>query len=125
MSEMTFMISNLDELKKASLSITGPIALYIDRDYLDPEERTGTFDPTPDLEEVHFCYNKVRGVIAFVDEDIMYVIPYCEKVEKIIKSSGYKLDSYLKVPFIYDDTPLLESEKWENLKRWAESERSC
>ena len=116
---MNFDFTTLEGLKASSISIDKPIATYICLPELDPEERTNTFDPTLDLEEVHHCYRELYGIIAFVDEEeIMYAIPACRVVRTMLESNRFVLDQYLHVPFIHYDVPLLEMDKWEELLAW-------
>ena len=116
---MYYDFNILEGLKASSISIDKPIATYICLAELDPEERTNTFDPTLDFEELTHCYRELYGIIAFVDEEeIMYAIPECRVVRTMLESNRFVLAQYLHVPFIYYDVPLLEMDKWEELLAW-------
>lgn len=112
-------ITNLEELKRASISMSEPIqALYLVDD-LDPKRRIHVFDPTYDLEEVHHCFRELYGVIAFIDEEeVMYAVPACDVVREIMAKHQFIPDLYMKVPFIFYDVPLLEMDKWCRLLDW-------
>ena len=116
---MSINITTLDELKAASISIPGPISVYVNSAELPSDKRLRTFDPTYDLEEVHHCFRELLGVIAFIDEDeVMYAIPACSIVRYILNLHHFIEDHYMKVPFIYNDVPVEDDAKWSKLLAW-------
>ena len=117
-------IENLEELKKASIPIDKPIRTFFPIEGADPNIQDHVFDPTYDLEEAHHCFRELFGVIAFIDEEeVLYVIPACEIVRKILEGSNFIPDSYLRIPFIFMDVPLVNLEKWNELLDWGFEQR--
>jgi len=109
-------ITTLEELKKASIRITGPIGVRVRvrQDGKKTVEQRSIFDPRRDFEEVHFCYRSIYGITAFIEEDVMYVIPTFDEAEQILKERGFAEDLFMKVPFLFSK-PIKEEEKWNEL----------
>lgn len=115
-------ITTLEELKQAAVSISSPIKVCIDLPGIPVGLQFKNFDPTYDLEEVHHCYRELFGVIAFIDEDeVMYAIPACDAVRKIMVNNHFINDFYMRVPFIYG-YPVDDAEKWAELLAWRYEE---
>lgn len=66
-------------------------------------------------------YESNNGTIAFVSDQMLYVIPYMRKVMQILDESGFTRKS-MYVPFSNWDYPVAEKFAWEALKRTAEEQ---
>ena len=115
-----FHITTLEELKNASFPISKPIRTFFPIEGSVSDVPTYLFNPTYDLEEAHHCFREVWGVIAFIDEEeVLYAIPACDLVRRILEENSFIPDSYLKVPFIFMEFPVENMERWSDLLEWG------
>lgn len=67
-------------------------------------------------------YNTCNSVIAFVDKDVQYVIPYMRRIRSILENDGYVLNTSIYVPFSQGDYPLRDKKHWNKLKSVAKKQ---
>ena len=110
------MISTLEDLKQKAVAIKeGSIA------FRPSQNKKVVLNPkvSKDLEHC-FCSNE--GIVSFVDEGKMYVIPFMASVQNTLNVEGFKRKP-MNVPISKDEYPLDEKKKWDSLKEMVIQER--
>ena len=110
------IITTLQKLKDLSIVIDGSTMAYRPN-----ENKKVLFNPSvePKMERC-FCSN--AGIIAFVIDGKMYVIPYMASVMSVLSDEGFERKP-MYVPFSNEEYPIGQKDKWEALKRMAVTER--
>lgn len=106
------MFTTIDELKKIAFQIDGEYTVFWP--HLQTKE-TIILNIDSDLE---YGYKTNNSVIAFVNEEILYVIPYHIKIMNLLDDSGY-IQIDMHVPFSNHEYPYIQKEKeyWDFLKK--------
>lgn len=106
-------IQSTKELKDIAIQIRGTI-----RTYWPQFKKVEFYTPTVQADKVFGTNN---GVLAFVDEGVVYVIPTCRCITRLLADEGYRYES-IYVPFSNWDYPADEEQKWRGLWSRAKAE---
>lgn len=102
-------VNNMRELKEFAFGITEATEVvypqFGKKDVVNPIEKGRL--------ENKYCVN--NGIMSFVSEGIMYVVPYTEKALQILLKENFQCDG-VYVPFSNWDYPVKELKKWEDIK---------
>lgn len=104
-------IKTLDQLKEAAIAINRTFRVY---SYETNEEKTLEPNEATLLKKLEKGYRSKRGMIAFVSENTMYVIPYMNKVIEVLVENGFE-QKYMIVPFSKSNYPIEAKDQWEEL----------
>ncbi|MBP3255359.1 MAG: hypothetical protein J6M60_02570 [Clostridia bacterium] len=111
------MINTLQKLKEMAIAIhNGIIAMR------PKENKKVIFNPSVDKKMEH-CYCSNSGIVSFVADGTMYVIPYMASVMAVLNSEGFERKA-MYVPFSNDEYPIGEKKKWDSLIKLSELERA-
>lgn len=106
-------LKNLKELKELAIGITHSMPVYFPQYHLQE-----VIQPIDDATlEKGFDIN--NGIIAFVSNNIKYVIPYMDPIMEILQKEGFSYKS-MNVPFSNWDFPMEYKERWKALKEMAQ-----
>lgn len=108
-------ITSMKELKQAAIAINRNFRVY--QPQLNKEEVLQPLDKSS-LEKLEKGYRSKKGMIAFVSENVQYVIPYMRKVIEILVQNGFEKKK-MKVPFSNCDYPIEAKDHWEELIKMA------
>lgn len=110
------MIDSLQKLKDMSIAIhDGVMAIRPN------ENKKVIFNPSVDKKMEHcFCSNS--GIVSFVTDGTMYVIPYMASVMAVLNAEGFERKP-MYVPFSNDEYPVYEKKRWDALKKLSVAER--
>ena len=108
-------INSLKDLKREAICLVKPILVRWPQ---YNEERI--LEPFVGKEDEH-KYAVKNNVVAFVDNNIMYVIPYMIRVIQVLKENDFSQGN-MYVPFSQGDYPLLEKSIWFNLEYFAHNQ---
>ena len=109
-------VNNMKKLKEFAFGITEPIEVTY------PQfGKTDVIEPVNDrkLDGKYYVNN---GIMSFVSEGVMYVVPYTEKALQILLKQGFICDG-VKVPFSNWEYPTHQNERWESIKAKAYMQR--
>lgn len=104
-------ITTLEELKEAAITINRTFRVV---SYETNKEETLEPNEESLLRHLEKGYRTKRGMIAFVTENTMYVIPYMSRVIKILVENGFE-QKYMVVPFSRSNYPIEAKDQWEEL----------
>ena len=110
------MIDSMQKLKAMAIAINDGIMAIRPK-----ENKKVIFNPSVDP-EMENCYCSNSGIVSFVTDGTMYVIPYMVSVMNVLNNEGFKR-KVMYVPFSNDEYPLTENSRWESLKKLSEMER--
>ena len=89
----------LEKLKEMSIAIDGTIVAY-----RPTENQKILFNPSVEPQMEH-CYCSNSGIVAFVTDGMMYVIPFMASVMNVLNSEGFERKP-MYVPFSNDEYPI-------------------
>ena len=108
----------LKDIKKMAITITNAVQVRYPQ-FNKTEVLTIDFSKLVDR-----TYNVNNGTIAFVSDGKLYVIPYMKPVMDILLENNF-IQNYMYVPFSNWDYPVLQSIRWNDLKRTAKECVEC
>lgn len=103
-------LKTLADIKDLALVIEGTISV------VSPQYE----DIQPFIPEVsNKRFNSKDGIIAFSDNNKLYVIPVFKDVIPILESKGFTASKSVSIPFLNGDFPLEDElyKKWEDLQK--------
>ena len=109
-------IENLDGLKERAIVIEDSMWFFNVRLSKEMILDTSIFG-TLTNQTYHHCNNTV----AFVSDNILYVIPHTKKIISLLLANKFK-NKVMFVPFANGDYPIVEEERWRNLQKEARAE---
>lgn len=114
-------MTTMGELKEMAIAINAPIQVC----YPQHGDKQETLNPdyaiaNPNL---HHKYASNNSTIAFVDEGVLYVMPYFRKAMAVLQKNGFA-EKCFYVPFSNWDYPLTEKAQWEELQKEAREQHT-
>lgn len=99
---------------RRAIKVDKPIKVYWPQ-----HEKKGIFDPSYAKKlSLQHCYATNNGVIAYIDEGAVYVLPYSRIAMRELQENGFSEKGFY-VPFSNWDYPVEKKNEWEKLKEEA------
>lgn len=108
-------MTTMCELKAKAIALNAPIKVC----WPQRGDKQETLNPDYVANSIlEHSYAINNGTIAFVDEAVLYVIPYFRKAMSILQDNGFIAKNFY-VPFSNWDYPVMKKARWEELKNEA------
>lgn len=118
---MKTTMTTMGELKGMAIAINAPIQVC----WPQHGDKQETLNPdyaiaNPNL---NYTYSTNNSTIAFVEEEVLYVMPYFRKAMAVLQENRFT-EKCFYVPFSNWDYPLTEKARWEELQREAHDQHT-
>ncbi len=108
-------MKNINELRELAVKVTSNMEIFWPQ-----ANKTERYTPSLLKEGT---YNTNNGVIAFVSNNNLYVIPYSSDSMKVLLDNAF-IQEHMYVPFSNWDYPVAEKSKWSNLLSSAKAKNA-